>query len=219
VVVLVAFGLVSSAALAQDRDAAQIEQARVLFAEGARAYGAGRLREALQKMKAAHRSFRRPEFAFNIGRVLERMGEAEHAISWFRVYLAHGSPNAAERADVDRRIAELEALRERVEGQLIAAPPSTDELATESRTFFERGVAMYERGQYDAAMQAFEYAQQFAPFPELYYNMAITAERLERYGVAADHYRSYLRGRPEAAGRALIEQKVQELRERERRRR
>jgi tetratricopeptide (TPR) repeat protein len=204
----------ATSALAQESRAERIERARTLFVEGSAAYDAGRLREALQKMKAAHAVYRRPEFAFNIARVLERMGEAEHAISWFRVYLAHGRPSAEERADVDTRIAALEELQSRQASQLIARAPTTEELSQESREFFENGVAMYERGAYEAAMQAFEYVQQLGRFPELDYNMALTAERLARYRDAADHYREYLRSRRDAAERARIEAHIRELQER-----
>ncbi|MEM9194515.1 MAG: hypothetical protein AAGF12_35385 [Myxococcota bacterium] len=213
VVALVVGGLVAAplSVFAQDRSA-RIERARQLFQEGAAAYEAGRLREALQKMKAAQHQFRRPEFAFNIARVLERMGEAGHAISWFRVYLRHGNPTAEERADVNERIAALREFERRMETGVIAAPPSNDELTQESRTFFNNGVAMYRRGEYEAAMQAFQYAQQFAPFPELYYNMALTAEQLRSYRDAADYLELYLEGRPNAPGRAPVERKVRELR-------
>lgn len=204
----------STPAFAQDTRAERIERARQLFMEGSAAYDAGRLREALQKMKSAHAVYRRPEFAFNIARVLERMGEAEHAISWFRVYLRHGRPTAEERADVEARIAALQELQTRMQSQVIARAPTREEISQESREFFENGVAMYERGAYEAAMQAFEYVQTLGRFPELDYNMALTAERLERYRDAADHYREYLRSRRDAAERARIEALIRDLQER-----
>lgn len=204
----------TGAPLYAQRDAAeqaQVERARQLFEDGVAAYSAGDLRAALRKMKAAQRAFRRPEFAFNIARVLERLGEAEHAISWFRVYLRHGRPGEAERTDVDSRIAELEAYRDRVEGQAIESAPSGDAITEESQTFFNNGVAMFERRQYRAAMQAFQYAERFRPFPELYFNMALTAERLNDPSNAALYYEEYLDGRPNAPGRADIEQKIRQL--------
>lgn len=188
-----------------------MQQARRLFEEGVAAYNDGELRTALQKMKSAHGIFRRPEFAFNIARVLERMGEARHAISWFGVYLEHGRPTEEEREDVETRIAALEEYRDRVEGQAIANAPSGDEMTQESQTFFNNGVAMFERGQYQAAMQAFQYAERFRPFPELYFNMALTAERLGDGDNAALYYEEYLEGRPNAPGRAEIERKIRAL--------
>lgn len=194
----------------QHRDA-QVARARQLFEEGIAAYNAGSLHQALERMKGAHALLRRPEFAFNIARVLERLGEAEHAISWFRVYLRHGQPSDTERSDIDARISALEEYRDRVEGQAIATTPSGDAMTQESQTFFNNGVAMFQRGQYQAAMQAFQYAERFRPFPELYYNMALTAEQLRDNANAALYYEEYLDGRPNAPGRVEIEQKIREL--------
>lgn len=192
-------------------DAATVQRARALFEEGLQAYRAGRLRRALSRMKEAHGVMRRPEFAFNIARVLERMGEARHAISWFRVYLRHGQPTESEREDVETRVAALEEYRDRVRGQAIATAPSGDALTQESQTFFNNGVAMFRRRRFEAAMQAFQYAERFRPFPELYYNMALTAEALGDPGNAALYYESYLEGRPNAPGRAQIEDKIRTL--------
>jgi len=214
--ILIAVGV--SAAHAQSREE-RVTRAQQLFREGAEAYSAGDLNEALQKMKAAQRVWRRPEFAYNIARVLERMGEARHGISWFRVYLRHGRPSAEERADVERRMAALEEMHQRVAGQIFRAPPSNDELTAEARTFFERGVAMFQRNQFEAAMHSFTAAMHFAPFAELYYNMALTSERLERYQDARDYYREYLRSRPRAPDRQAVERRRTELLELIRRRR
>jgi tetratricopeptide (TPR) repeat protein len=71
---------------------------------------------------------------------------------------------------------------------------------------------MFQRRQYEAAMQAFTAALRFAPLPEIYYNMAVTAERLRSYRDAYDYYRDYLRLRPESPDRASIERRMEELR-------
>jgi len=63
-------------------------------------------------------------------------------------------------------------------------------------------------------MQAFTAALQFAPFPELLYNMALASERLQNWRDARDYYREYLRLRPNAPDRAAVEAKIAELRDR-----
>ena len=199
---------------AQSADAQEtsdaVARARELFDEGVRAYETGNLRRALRCFKAAQASWRRPEFAFNIARVQERMGEADHAISWFRVYLEHGNPTSDERIEVAHRIDALIAFKNRVSHQA-AAPPTNEDLTDEARQFFENGVAMYEQRQYRAAMQAFQYAERFHQFPELYFNMALTAERLEDWMNAALYYERYLEGRPNAPGRAQLEERIRDL--------
>ena len=204
-------------ASAQQRMPQHIQEARALFVEGLAAYERGELHVAAEKLLASQRKYRHPQTAFNIARVLERMGEPRRSIYWYSAYLEHGRPSAEERADVEERIRLLEQLHQRQQGQLFEAPPSDDELTREARVFFERGVAMFNRGHYEAAMQAFTQAHRFAPFAELLYNMAITAERLEAWRDAIDYYREYLRLRPRAPDRAQVEARIAELRAQRRR--
>jgi len=201
----------TASAAAQSREE-RIARARSLFEEGVAAYEAGRIDVAVQKLLAAQRSYRSPEIAYNIARCFERMGEATRGIYWYRAYLEHGRPDEAARRDVERRIAALREVEQRQRAQILAAPPSDSEIMAEARTFFERGVAMFQRRQYEAAMQAFTAAHRFAPFPELLYNMALTAERLSQTRDAIDYYREYLRLRRDAPDRAQVERRIAELR-------
>ncbi|MFW6051439.1 MAG: hypothetical protein ACODAU_09705 [Myxococcota bacterium] len=200
---------------AEDREA-RLERASRLFREGQRAYGEGRLDEAAKKMQEAYRLTRSPDLAYNVARVFERMGEAGLAIRYFQVYvrheLHHGTLSEKERADIEKRIEKLRAMAKRQKEQLYAAPPSDDALTAEARRFFEMGVTMFQRKEYEAAMQAFTAAHRFAALPEVLYNMALTSERLERWRDARDYYREYLRVRPRAPDRPHVERRIAELR-------
>ncbi|HJL16322.1 MAG TPA: hypothetical protein RMH99_11735 [Sandaracinaceae bacterium LLY-WYZ-13_1] len=199
---------------------AQVERARALFVEGSRHYEAGRLNEALESFLASWRLVRNPELAYNVARTYERMGDAEHGIEFYRHYLRHAAPDASEREDVERRIEELRAIARRQRDQVLTLPPSQDELTREARTFFERGIAMYRRRRYEAAMAAFTAAYNFARLPEVIYNLAVTAERLGRTRDAIDYFREYARSLDrESAERAIIDRRVEELREQRRRER
>lgn len=198
--------------LSADTNDPSVQRARTLFGEGLAAYEAGRLDEAATKLAEAYRLVPTPDLAFNVARIYERMGESEKGVAHFRIYLRDGSPSATERADIERRIAALEALRQRQRDQIFAAPPSTDELTAEARTFFLRGVTMFQGRHYDAAMQAFTAAYSFARLPEVIYNLAITAQKLERTQDAIDYYREFLRARPDDPNRTQIEATVRELR-------
>jgi len=202
------FVSVASAQMGGDRT----ERARTLFVEGQQAYDAGRFEEAARKMKEAYELTSSPELAFNVGRVCERMSEYDDAIRYFRIYLRRGSPSDEERADVQRRVEALRDAQRRQRDQVFTAPPSNDELTREARTFFLRGVAMYRRGQYEAAMQAFIAAHRFAPLPEVLYNLAVTAERIGSRQDAVDYYREYLRLRPSAPDRGHVEREIRRLR-------
>jgi tetratricopeptide (TPR) repeat protein len=193
--------------------AAQVERARMLFVQGSQHYEAGRLPEALEAFLTAWRTVPNPQLAYNVARTYERMGDAQHGIEFYRHYLRHAAPDAAERSDVERRIAELEAIATRQREQIMTVPPSEDALTREARTFFERGVSMFRRRQYEAAMAAFTAAYNFARLPEVIYNLAVTAERLDRTQDAIDYFREYARALPrESAERAVIDRRVRELR-------
>jgi tetratricopeptide (TPR) repeat protein len=204
-------GALAQPAQQQDR----VARAQVLFQEGIAAYEAGRLDEALRKLRDAHRLTRSPELAFNVARVYERMGDAAGAQRYFRMYLQQGHPTDAERADIERRIQVLQELARRQRDQVFAAPPSNDELTAEARTFFLRGVSMFRRRQYQAALDAFMAAHNFAPqLHEVVFNLAVTNERLNRLQDAIDWYAEYLRLRRDAPDRAQVTAKRDELRAR-----
>ncbi len=195
----------------------QLDEARRLFIEGTQHYQAGRLDEALQRFLAAWRIVPSPELAYNVARTYERMGDSQRGIEFYRNYLRQAAPDAAERQDVERRIGELEAIARRQREQIMTVPPSDDELTQEARTFFLRGVTMFRRRRYDAAMAAFTAAYNFARLPEVIYNLAVTAERLDRTQEAIDYFREYARSLPrDSVERPMIDRKVRELRERPR---
>ncbi len=199
----------ASQALAQD-DAATA-RARDLFTRGVAAYEAGRLDEAADLLAQADAIVPSAALAYNLGRVNERMGRVEDAVRYYRRYLRDAAPDAAERDAVEARIAALGELERRHRDAVMTLPPSSDEMTAEAQRFFERGVAMFRRRRYDAALAAFTAAYRFAPLPEVIYNLAVASERTEHFGDAVDYYREYLRARPEDPDRANIERTIREL--------
>jgi tetratricopeptide (TPR) repeat protein len=204
-------GALSAHVSAQD-DAA-LARARDRFAAGIAAYDAGRLDEAARLLLEADGIVHSPELTFNIARVYERMGEAREAIRFFERYLREARIEGAERADVERRIEAMRELERRMRDQVMTIPPTGDEMTQEARTFFERGVAMFRRRRFDAALQAFTAAYNFARLPEVVYNLAVASERTNQRQDAIDYYREYLRMRPDGADRAHVERRIAALRE------
>jgi len=213
----------ASTAEAQRSRQQRITRARQLFTEGVAAYERNELDLAVRKLLAAQRSWRSPEIAFNIARCFERMGEPRRGIHWFRTYLRHGSPDEATRTDVNRRIAELEALRERLQAQNQQQGANAAELTAESRRLYQQATTFYGRGEFRTAYELFQnacnvlsVAQQSeygeCANPDLSYNLARTAERLELWRDARLHYRKFLRLRPNSPERRRIERRMEELR-------
>ena len=150
----------------------------------------------------------RAELEFDLGRIYERLGEADDAITHFRAYLTRAELRADEREQIEARIANLIALRARQRAPLIASPPARSALTAEARAFFERGAKLFRRGRYEAALVAFSAARRFAELPELTYNLAVTSERLERWDDAIAYYRAYLREAKDAADAEQIEARI-----------
>lgn len=196
-----------------------VDRARALFMDGVTAYESGQLQVALRKLLDAHGLCKMPELAFNIARVYERMSNVEEATKWFRIYLRRGNPDAATRADIEQRMQELAAVDQRRREQIFIAAPSNDELTAEAARFFESGVAMFRREEYGAAFEAFSAVLQLSPqLVEVYYNLAVTCERLHKVNDAVEFYRTYLIERRAALGRwppdaGLVRARVRRLQE------
>lgn len=191
----------------------RVGRARALFQAGTEAFTEGDFRTAGQKFEQAYRLSPSAEMAFNVARAYERMSEYDKAVRYFRIYLRDVAEiEGSARRDIEQRIEALQAAQRRQREQVFTAPPTNDELAAEARTFFQRGVSMFQRRQYEAALQAFTAAHRFAPVAEVLYNLAVTCERLDRTRDAIDWYREYLRARPDSPDRSAIERKIDELR-------
>ena len=78
------------------------------FTQGTRHYELGHFQEALTEYEAAYMEVPDPAFLFNIGQCHRKMGHDKEAISFYKSYLRN-APNAPNRADVQKRINELES--------------------------------------------------------------------------------------------------------------
>jgi tetratricopeptide (TPR) repeat protein len=84
-------------------------QAAAQYEEGVAAYKAGRFEEAVSLFLAADRLAPSAVLSFNVARGYEKLGSNARALAYYRDYLRR-DPAAANRAAVQQRVAELEAL-------------------------------------------------------------------------------------------------------------
>lgn len=189
-----------------------VARAKACFETAQQAYAEGKLPAAREGFTCAYELAPSPELAWNLARVYERMGEVSQSIRFYRLYLASTPADARTRKDVEHRVAALEALRQRQSAQVKSELPSEVQLGEEARAFFVRGVKLYRRGRYDAALVAFSAALRLSGAPELRYNLAVTAERLGQLSDALDHYRAYLAARPDADDHAEIQARIDSVR-------
>jgi tetratricopeptide (TPR) repeat protein len=83
-------------------------RARELFERGAAAYADKRYFEAIDFFLETQRVYPTPHLAFNIAKAYDHVGNQSGALRYYREYL-RGSPEAADSAEVNGRIAALEA--------------------------------------------------------------------------------------------------------------
>jgi tetratricopeptide (TPR) repeat protein len=127
-----------SPARAQDAQ----DDSRALYEEGSRAYKAGDYPRAIEKFLAAYDLSHAPAILFNIAQAYRLAGRCDRALEYYRRSLDE-EPAAANRDEVEERIAEMQACADEAARQerdekpapemaaASAPPPSTVELATE----------------------------------------------------------------------------------------
>ncbi len=190
----------------------ELRHAKQCFAAARTAYAAGKLAEARDGFTCAFELAPSPELEWNLARVYERMGDANQGIRFYLLYLDSSALKAEERVSIERRVAALEELRDRQRQQVKGQLPSERELGSEARAFFDRGVKLYHRGNYVAALVAFAAALRASGAPELHYNLAVASERLHKPSDALDHFRAYLAAKPDADDKADVETRIAALR-------
>jgi len=87
--------------------ATKTEEAKRLFADGSGKYAAGDFQGAAAAFETAYEITHAAELLYNLGRCYEHLGDSARAAKKYALYLRM-SPDAEDRAEVEKRIAELE---------------------------------------------------------------------------------------------------------------
>jgi len=94
----------------------ELDAAKAAFVEGNALYKAGKLLEAIEKIKESYRLSRNPMLLYNLGFIFDQAGQTEMVLTYYRKFLADAPPSAPKRDDVAKRVAALEK-------EQAAAPP------------------------------------------------------------------------------------------------
>ncbi|HEY7393460.1 MAG TPA: hypothetical protein VH559_01365 [Gemmatimonadaceae bacterium] len=137
--------------------------------------------------------------AYELARAYETAGVPSSAALEYCRFLSL-APSASEGDDVRAHVATL-------------VPPKPDTVVTVEGTAFTRGVEAYGKGQWaDAEVFFTTVIRVDSMSAEAYYNRALVRELENHRDGAADDYERYLRLRPEAADRAAVVTRVNQLR-------
>ncbi len=189
----------------------RLDNAKVLFVEGQKAYVQGDLAKALSSFRKAHRLVPSAELAYNIGHISEQLGDFDNAIRFLGFYLSRSLSSAKDQKEIEMRIARLQDKVRAQREQLSRELRTPAALAHQVRAIFDKAIAMVKKGRYQAALVSFTIVLAQHRLPEIHYNIAKLAEQLGRTRDAVKNYRAYLKTRSNAADREAIEKKLAEL--------
>jgi hypothetical protein len=99
---------------------ADVAKAAEHFDQGTRLYQVGEYARALAEFKAGHIEDPDPSFLYNIAQCHRQLGQSHEAVVIYRRFLSL-SPDSPMRADIERKIRELE---DRMRYQAVAEPPA-----------------------------------------------------------------------------------------------
>lgn len=168
-----------------------------LVIAGGNAFADGNLGEArLLLRQAAFLDPTNPSIAVRLGAVLENLAETDAAVIEYCRYLVL-SPDAA---DTERILGLVGSLQ---------ADPESDRWHAQATAALD----LYDRGQYDAAAQAYTSALELRPdWAEAYFNRALIYDFAGRYGPAVQDFERYLQLEPEASDSAAVRTEIARLR-------
>jgi tetratricopeptide (TPR) repeat protein len=89
--------------------ASPVDQARAHYKQGLAHFNLDEWKQAVEEFKTAYRLYPDPTFLYNIALCHRKLGEHAEALSFYKKYLRE-RPDAKNREEVSRRIAELEPI-------------------------------------------------------------------------------------------------------------
>ncbi len=123
--VVLAVALAARVAAADD---AATRTAKRHFERGQKLYALTKFREALDEYQQAFDAKPIPDFLFNIGQCYRNLGDYDSAIFSYKKYLA-ATPDAANRAQVEQLIDDLQAKKDREDARRLALQPQPPQTA------------------------------------------------------------------------------------------
>jgi tetratricopeptide (TPR) repeat protein len=191
--------------------------ARKWFERGQLAYLAGDYDKALASFKQAYGLFPMPDFVYNQGSSLEKLGRTAAAANAYEHYLVL-APDAKDKKQTIERIKKLreQASKEKIVDPWAdesAAPPVKETGLAGAQAWFDRGQIAFDLGDYKRAYEAFVRAYDNKPYPDFVFNQATSLDRLGNVDGAIQAYERYLLLAPKASDAEKVRKRIQKLRE------
>jgi tetratricopeptide (TPR) repeat protein len=150
----------------------------------------GNHQKAAKLFEKAFRQTQKYSFLYEAARAYARNGDLKLALKDMRYYAT--KVEGDERKTAEEMIKRLEA------GQSIFNTSEKEQMSTEAKRFFVIGQSLFQKGEWDGAVDAFQQAFKYTPHPEILYNIGLAHQRAGRIGDALDFFEEYQRLVPEA---------------------
>ncbi|HUT78088.1 MAG TPA: tetratricopeptide repeat protein [Polyangia bacterium] len=150
----------------------------------------GNHRKAAGLFEKAFAKAKQPALLYEAARAHARNGDNKAALDAMQRYaeLVEGEEL--------KKAAELAARLER--GESIFPASAEGQLSVEAQRFLLIGKRLFEQGEWDGAIDAFQQAYSYARHPDIIYNIGLTHVRAGRVGEALNFFEEYQRCVPEA---------------------
>ena len=146
--------------------------------------------KAAKLFEKAFRENQKASFLYEAARAHARNGDRKSALKDMRFYAAKVEGKQKEEAEA--LIRKLEAKKS------IFSESEKEKMSTEAKRFFVMGQSLFQKEEWDGAVDAFQQAFKYTPHPEIMYNIGLAHYRAGRIGEALDFFGEYQRLVPEA---------------------
>ena len=150
----------------------------------------GKHASAARLFEKAYRTSKNPKMLYEAARAHARNEKLDKSLKLMRKYakLVEGD----DLASAQEKIKLLEA------GKSIFTQNQAAKMSHEARRFFVMGQRLFEQGQWEGAIDAFQQAFAYAKHPDILYNIGLAHLKAGRLGTAMDFFAEYQRIVPEA---------------------
>jgi tetratricopeptide (TPR) repeat protein len=151
---------------------------------------AGNHQKAAKLFEKAYRTKKNPALIYEAARAHARDENIKAALEQMRRY--------AELVQGEEKKKALEMASLLKKGDTIFTSSEKEKMSVEAKRFFVMGQTLFEREQWDGAVDAFQQAYQYSQNAEIIYNIGLVHLRAGRIGDALDFFGEYQRLVPEA---------------------
>ncbi len=151
---------------------------------------AGNHKKAADLFRKAYAVNKEPGMLYEAARAFARDEDTKDALALMQQY--------AEIAEGDKKKQALDMAAKLEKGETIFSKSEEKQMSVEAQRFFVMGQRLFEAGEWDGAIDAFQQAYTYSKHIDIVYNIGLTHIRAGRVGEALEFFEEYQKNVPEA---------------------